>query len=230
MEKHENGRIGLGFTIPVLHQGNLFLPDPRAAGTGMGFQHQGRAVPASPPSRVSTTAALAEICAPPDLPSAVVPQPNSVKEIQITWALLIVEVSGFLFRAGCFWQTVELSGQGTSYTWTDGPWIPSAVTTATEGLGWWDKGYWSSCAGEMETERWTQSLAWKNSPPYKTKYPREVRSWSSVSGMKHLPNTTSENRVQIPQENPSDGRSSQICGQIQGVYHHVGLPQKTFIN
>lgn len=44
--------------------------------------------------------------------AVVVPQPSSVKKIQLIWALLIVEVFGFLFQPGWFWQTVELSGQG----------------------------------------------------------------------------------------------------------------------
>lgn len=42
----------------------------------------------------------------------IVPQPSSVKMIQLIWALLIVEAFGFLFQPGWFWQTVELSGQG----------------------------------------------------------------------------------------------------------------------
>lgn len=91
------------FTIPVLHLGNVLIPDPRNA--GMVLLQQGRTFPISTPSQVSIPAATAEISALPDLPSAVIPQPNSVKEIQLIQALLIVEVSGFVFSPGWVFLT-----------------------------------------------------------------------------------------------------------------------------
>lgn len=125
MKMEELGKEKRIFTTSALDQSSVLFPASRGAGN----------LP-SPNTVCCDTSLISEepaitLCLPvcPSLPlqqkflhlqifyiaAVVIPQPNSVKKIQLIWALLIAEGFGFLFQPGWFWQTVEPSGQGNEF-------------------------------------------------------------------------------------------------------------------
>lgn len=123
MKMEKLGKEKRIFTTSVLNQSGVLLPAPRGAGS----------LPSPSTGTVcyDTSLTSEELAFAPHHPwcpslllrqkfqplqifhvaAVVVPQPNSVKKIQLIWALLIGEGFGFLFHPGWVWQTVEPSGQ-----------------------------------------------------------------------------------------------------------------------